>query len=424
MVLKTNVNSYYVSKECLGRALDTVTSALYHLSRGDRVALYTTHCTHNTVTGTIPDIMFPLRPFCGDTESIIREMINDIGACGTQTLNPPRPNPTMSDVVLAIAKSLESKDISQDRTHMILLTPTTNILHAISETFPHLYIHQMSPAVLPYHRSKELHDEMCDEPCCKNVFVSNWAHYQSLSSRIKQIIRDARSAKPLGRISNVHVEIRPNKGCEVVEVEGSSEVGCLRLGQAHSFFVRVRVARSEIQELNLGSSDPILNSSLSGTPLQDLRNAQAVGATNVHLLSVQVLHQNSLNPANCWSYTEAQLVITKNLGGLAFPINMSAELYKRQFFHRFSKLGADADSAQLELETLAAATPDTFEELKQLIQRMVKEIRWHKTVLEYETTSRQKLPTRPGPICMDTPHDWLVEMWDETKNKRRGLAVI
>lgn len=404
--------------------MNTVLSALYHLSRGDRVALYTTHCTHNVVSGTVPDMILPLRSFCTETEETLRELINDIGACGTQTLEPPRPNPTMSDVVLAVAKSLENKDISQNRTHMIILTPTTNVLHAISQTFPRLYIHQMSPGVLPFRHSEELQDRICEEPCCENVFVSNWAHYQSPSSRIKQIIRDARSEKPLGKITNVHVEIRTKKGCEVVEIEGTSEIGRLRLGQVHSFFVRVHITRSETQELDLEMIDPVLHSSLGETLRQDLRNAQAIGATSVHLLTVQVVHQNSLQPPNCWNYTESQLVVTKDLGGLASPINLPLELYKRQFFHRFSRHDANADSAQPELEILAVATPDTYEELKQLAQRMSKEIRCHKAILEYEMAYRQKLPIRPGPICLDVAHDWLAEKWDEKRNKRKGLAII
>jgi hypothetical protein len=382
VLLKPNTRSYYVTTDCLFRALDSVVSALHHLKHGDRVALYTTHCAHNAVSGTVPDMMFPLRSFCGETEELLRELINDIGACGTQTLEPPRPNPTMSDVVLAVAKSLERDDIILGRTHMILLTPTTNVLHAVSDTFPHLYIHQLSPAVLPYRHSEDLQDRICQEPCCENVFVSNWAHQQTAQSCVKQIVRDARSENPIGKITNVHVDIRTKKGCEVVETEGTPEIGRLRLGQVHSFFVKIRVDTSDVQGVNLASTDPLFNTSLSDTVRQDLRNAQAVGATNAHLLSVQLVYQSSFQPANCWNYTEAQLVVTKDLGNLAPPPNTAMDLYKRHFFHRFSRLPLTADAIQMELDTLAVATPETFEELKQLVQRLAKERVAHEATLE------------------------------------------
>jgi hypothetical protein len=45
-------NGYYVSKQCLQRALDAVMGALQLLDQGDKVALYTSHCTHGPITGT------------------------------------------------------------------------------------------------------------------------------------------------------------------------------------------------------------------------------------------------------------------------------------------------------------------------------------------------------------------------------------
>jgi hypothetical protein len=288
----------------------------------------------------------------------------------------------MSDVVLAVAKSLERDDINLGRTHMILLTPTTNVLHTVSDTVPHLYIHQLSPAVLPYRHSEDLQDRICQEPCCENVFVSNWAHYQTAQSRVKQIVRDSRSEKPIGKITNVHVDIRTKKGCEVIEIEGTPEIGRLRLGQVHSFFVKIRVDASDVQGVTLKSTDPLSNTSLSDTVRQDLRNAQAVGATNAHLLSVQLVHQNSLQPTNTWSYTEAQLIVHKDLGILAPPLNTAMDLYKRYFFHRFSRLSSTTDPTQMELDTLTVATPETFGELKQLVQRLAKERRAHKATFE------------------------------------------
>ncbi|KAF2690073.1 hypothetical protein K458DRAFT_426908 [Lentithecium fluviatile CBS 122367] len=417
-------NGYYISKDCLTRATDTVTSALCHLTRGDRVALYTTHCTHGPVSSTVPDMMYPLRPLGHDTDEILRHMNKDIVTCGAQTWDPPRPNPTMSDVVLAVAKSLESKDIERGRTHVVLLTPTSNVLHGISEAFPRLYVHQINPAVLPYLHSDKTQEKLCEERCCKNVFISNWAYYQSLPSRIKQIIRYARSKRPLGVISRWNVEIRPRKGCEVLEYQGSTDIRRLRLGQVHSFFIRVRITRSETQELDLNSKDPILISSLEGYSLHDdLRNAKAVGATNAHLLSVQVLHKHSNLPHACWSYTESPLVVYKELGRLAHPIDMSMELYKRQCFYKLSRL--DPDAAKAEIERLAIETSDRYEELKKLVEHMALENCWHKSVSEYETTTRQQLPICPGPICLaSAPHEWLVEKWDAKKNKRKGMAVV
>jgi hypothetical protein len=423
LLQNSNSLSYYVSDACLAHALETVTSALYYMGRSDRVAVYTTHCTHASVTGTIPEVIYPLHPLCNDTQEVVQDLLEGIKACGTQTWDPPRPNPTMSDVILAVAMSLKDKDIRHGRTHIALLTPTTNTLHKVSETFPELYIHQINPAVLPYSYKDEVKEDVCEGQCCKNVFISNMTHYRSLPSRIKQIIRYARSQKSFGDMTNVRVEVDPKEGCELLEFQGTGDVGNMRLGQVHSVFVLIRATRSDTQEIDLDTADPLLKSSLDAYDLrQDLRNAKAVGATNAHLLSVRVTYQNSLYPSNHWTTTESQLVLTKDLGSLALSSDMSLELYRRQLFHYFSRLHVDA--AEAEIYPLALSTPDKFKELRKLLERMAVEISWQRATHNYEAQARQKIPSCIGPVCVANPHDWLMEKWAAKKNMHQDMVAM
>lgn len=397
--------------------------AVHHLSRGDRIALYTTHCTHEVVTGTVPDLLHPLRPFTGDTEEMFHDLTEDIAKCGTQSWDPPRPNPSMADVTLAVAKSLDGKDIKRNRTHIVLLSPTVNILHGVSNGFPSLYIHQINPAVLPYRNSQDPQERACREPCCANIFVSNWSHYQSLPGRIKQIIQYARVEKPQGQIGNVHVDIRPKKGCEVLGYVGATDFDSLRPGQVISFFVHIRVMRSQTQELDLSPTDPFLNSNLDASDLrQDVQKAHAAGATKVHLLSVQVMNQNSLLPLGCWTYTEAQLLVIKELGRSEKPFGTGIKLYERKLFYDLNEL--DIAAAKHKLEQWVVAPPIEMEAVKKLIERMLKEVLHRQSIQEYERMCRQKLPLCPGPIGIAATHEWLIEKWDAKKNKRKGMAVI
>jgi hypothetical protein len=69
-----------------------VSGALLHLRRGDRLALYTTHCAHNLVTGNKPELHYPIHPLASDTENLFMDLTANICRCGTQVWDPARPN--------------------------------------------------------------------------------------------------------------------------------------------------------------------------------------------------------------------------------------------------------------------------------------------------------------------------------------------
>lgn len=390
-------NGYYVSKDSLTRALEAAAGGLHQLDRGDRVALYTTHCTHGSVASTVPDRLLPLRPVCPGTEELFRDLTSDIKECGTQAWHPPRPTPPMSNVILAIAKSLENESPKHERCHVILLSPVFDVLHTVSDTFPNIHIHQINPAVLPFIPNEEHKEMFCHETCCKNVFFGNFTHYQSVPGRIKQIVLQARSEGPIGSIKDIHVDLQPKGGCEVLEIDGPTSMNTLRSGHVSCFFTRLRVAPAQTQELRESTKDPIVQHSLDATNLrQELYVAERLDAKLAHLLSVQVFYKSTLNPPGTWSYIEAPLIAVAKLGRLAPPHDLSLEVFKRRVFHVLNI--SDNEAAKKQVENLAMEIPDDREDLKQVIHCMAKEIHWHNAVLEYEASSRQKLPSCIGPI--------------------------
>lgn len=153
----------------------------------------------------------------------------------------------------------------------------------------------------------------------------------------------------------------------------------------------------ETPELGVTPKDPLLDHSLDATSLrQELNIAEKRHAKVAHLLSVQVFHKNTLNPPGTWSYTETPLAAITKLGGLAHPRDFSLKVYKRRVFHLLSNV--DNETAMIEVDRLAMSVSDEREDMKQVIQRMAKEVHWHHAVLEYEASSRKKLPACIGPI--------------------------
>lgn len=327
----------------------------------------------------------------------------------------------MTDVVLSVANSLQGHDLKQGRTHIILLSPAAYVLHDVSKSFPDLYIHRINPAALPYRREPELQDTVCFDDCCKNVFVSNWTSYQSVPGRVKRILKNARSKAPVGELSDLSVDIRTREGCELIHNSGSREVAHLRLGQVHTFFVRIRVDRNKTRSVELDSVNPVFNSSLDVKGLrQECQNAIAVGATKAHILDVQLYHRNSIHTMDCWNYTEAPLTLICEMGGLAPPVDTALEVYKREFFHRFTQL--TTDQARTEADSSLVATRIQEDMAKMVLERLSKEIRCHEGTRKYEREHRQKLPLYPAPIEIEASHEWLLELWNKKKNKRNGVA--
>jgi hypothetical protein len=400
-----------------------VNSALYHLERGDRVALYTTHCTHRSVTGNRPDLLFPISPFCPGTGESFRDLTATIAKYGTQSWMPPRPNPSMAEVILGVARSLENTDLKHRRTHVVLLSPAAHVLHDVSKFRPDLYVHQLNPATVPYRRVSDIAETQCIEACCRNVFISNWTHYQSLPGRIKRIVKYARSMKPIGEITKVCIDIRAKDGCEIVEYLGSKDIASLRSGQVHTIFAKVRVTRSATRAVDFHSENPVFNSSLDVKGLREqLQNAAAVGAVKAHLLDVQVYHQNTLHGADCWNYTETPFLVVRDLGGLAPPFDTSTEVLKRKLFYDIAQL--DAHTAKAKAGTILATLAEDNDQLRKVVKRIYTEVDRYQQILQYEQEHRQKLPLCPGPIAIEaSPHDWLVDVGNRRRTKRQGVAV-
>jgi hypothetical protein len=342
--------------------------------------------------GTTPEMIYPLRSFDEDTEGKFQKLTAELEKGGCQSRFPPLPNPSMSNVVLAVAKSLTTSSNKAGRTHLIVLSPTKKVLHKVSEDFPHLYIHQINPAVLIYRHNEQGENEACLEPCCENVFVHGWSCYQSVPSSIKHIIRNARSETPVGAVLGLEAEIREKKGCEILSIQGSTEISRLRLGQTYSLFVHVRVTRSQIKELNTASFDPILESSLKSSHMgRDLRNVKGHGATLVHVLSVQLIYRNSLHTPETFCYTESQLLLLKDDGNRLAPSPILVDFHKRHLFHLFSKLDTQAAQQAVENMSLSAGAQEHLKHLKMLIEAMNLEISHQKRILEYEMGSRTVL---------------------------------
>lgn len=394
--LRLTFSSYYVSKDCLARSLEAATGGLHRLGQGDRVALYTTHCTHGSVASTVPDKLLPLNPVCLDTEEVFRALTRDIAKSGMQSWNPPRPTPSMTNVVLAVAKSLHDA-AKQPRCHMILLSPVFGALHSVTDTFPDLHVHQINPAIFPFIPEGQHKEMPCEADCCKNILGSNWAHYQSVTTHIKRIILYARSEDPIGTITDIHVDLRPKSGCEVLKIEGPTATNTLRSGQTFSFLARLRVSPIKMQELCANPEDSLLKRSLDATSMgQEIHAAQLLDAKLVHLLSVQVFYQNTLNALSTWSYTEAPVVAITKLGRVAPPQDVSVDVYRRRAFHAINKV--DDEAAKKEVDNLAMTVPSEREDMQQVILSLAKEVHWHHAVHEYETLSRKKLPLCSGPI--------------------------
>lgn len=410
-----------MTRDCLNRALDLAVAAVHDLTKTDRIALYTTHCTHEIVTGTAPDIWFPLSPADKIGIEIFREMASDVRNLGTQTWKWPRPNPPMSELLIAVAKSLDCKGAKQGRTHIISLSPAVKDLHEVSRPYPLIHVHQINPAVVPFHNDQDPKNKICLDRCCTKVTVDNWGNYQPVADRIRQIVRHSRSEQPLGTVCNVHIDLSRGPGCEVLRYEGTRDITHLRLGQVHTIFAEIKVLRSQTGEMDTKSDDPVRDSMLTANNLrQDLQNAKEMGASKVHLLSVQVMHQSTALPATHWSFFETPLFIVKELGRLTPPTDRALELYKRRFFYAFSHLGAHFTNAEVEaLENIVK--PELKEQAKKILDRMMKEVEAHKAIVQYEKTNRQNLPLHVGPIDVPYPHPFLVEKLEARKKKRMGM---
>lgn len=407
-------------------------STVHDLKKHDRVALYTTHCTHEAVTGTVPDMWYPLGSADKFGVDTFCELISEIRNLGTQTWKWPRPNPGLDEVIISIVRSLEARDIRGSRTQVILLSPVAHQLHKVSEAYPALQVHQINPSVLPLRKDEDdsnvtnscYSSAICPKSCCLNVTHSNLTHYQSAKERIRQVVRYARSEKPLGSICNVHIDLRRRPGCEVLGYEGTVDIPSLRLGQVHTFFAELKVQRSQTEEMDLDSHDPIRDSSLNADNLrQDLKNAKVLGASKAHLLSVQVMHQSSMMPSTHWTFTEIPLTVVKDLGRLSAPTDRALDVYKRRLFHILSR--SNAEEAAQEAERLEqTAKPHLRDSVRKTLDHMRKERESYKAIIEHENMCRKNLPLCPVPLPAPYAHDFVIEKWETRARMRMGNGLM
>jgi hypothetical protein len=176
--------------------------------------------------------------------------------------------------------------------------------------------------------------------------------------------------------------------------------------------------------MDLEGNDPVRDSSLAANNLmQDLRNAMVLGASKVHLLSVQLLHQSSMLPSTHWTFTEAPLLVLRELGRLSMPTDRALELYRRRFFFIVSRLSLDADIKPVIEELDAVVKPELKDIMKKVLEHMGKEVESHKTIVDYEKNRRAHLPSCTGPIPVPYAHQFLIEKWETRKKKRMGHYV-
>jgi hypothetical protein len=330
----------------------------------------------------------------------------------------------MSEVLISITKSLEARDFREKRTHIMLLSPAMRELHDVSKLYPSVHVHQINPAILPFNGVNNAEELMCMDMCCRNITYYNHAHFQSSSDRVRQLLRHARSEKPTGMICNVHVDLRRRPGCEVLRCEGSPDIPQLRLGQVHSLFAEVRVIRSITKEMDLESNDPVRDSTLAANNLmQDLKNAIVLGASKVHILSVQLLHQNSMLPSTHWTFTESPLLVLKELGRLSLPTDRALELYKRRFFSSFTRLPADSRTERVIEHLISMVKPELTDACMKILVQMGKEVDSHRDIVQYEKTRRAHLPSCTGPVPAPYAHQFLLDKWETRKKKRMGHYV-
>lgn len=169
----------------------------------------------------------------------------------------------MDEALAAVAKSFEHKVGTLDRTHVVLFSLVRHGIQEVSELYPFLHFHQINPAILPFCKNLLEERECSTIKRCDNVTTINYNSYQCPSNCLRQLFQYARSADAEGAISNIHIDLHPRSGCEVVKCEGSTEVPNLRLGEIHSLFAQIKVVWSEAQEMDLASYAPNRDASLA-----------------------------------------------------------------------------------------------------------------------------------------------------------------
>lgn len=419
-------NGYYVTSDALDQAIILTKRLLFRLEPNDRIAIYTTHCTHEKVASNTPELWFAfdfVNKHCIEALHKLLEEVNDLG-CQTPELR--RCNPGLSEVIRSIANSIEGMNPRHGQTHVIFLSPKAVTIHNVSPQQPHLYVHQINVALLPFHGYDEPEKQLlCDDPCCDGVSFDNMVHFQSPTARVAQILRYGRCQKPFNAVHSIHLDLRRQSGCEVTQIRGSTTLPFLHLGQVHTIFAEIKVDRSEVQEARMGGTEGIRKSSLLAHNFShDMMVAKELDAVKVHLLSVRVEHRDSYRPHHQYTVFETPFFAFKALGRVSEPMDVAHELYMRRFFYELNRL--EPAAAKAELARLAGTMkPEVKDWAGPMLDGMAKAIRKYQTLVEHEGSKHQGLPAFVGPVEINrSPHRHLRELVDSVRRGDGNSRVV
>ncbi|KAF2020822.1 hypothetical protein BU24DRAFT_469605 [Aaosphaeria arxii CBS 175.79] len=410
-------NAYYVTSDCLEQATEHACSLMHHLRVGDRVALYSSNCTHENVSGNVPDKLLPLSCFGPAIGSTVRDLARDMRSQGVQTWEWPRPNPSLDDMLIAILNDIKGYLPRAERTHVMILSPTPREAHKVSAMFPKLHVHQINPSVLPFHKDDGLDTKLCNRGCCDNFTLSHLEHdYQATGERLKKILFHARCERTVDAISKIMVKITPMAGCKILECRGPTYIPHLRSGQVHTFFVQIEVSPQQVAELDVDNLDNIMNAALLKDNLkQDCLNAKITGAIKTHILSIEMMYRSSLYSSHQWMFSKTPFIIFKDLGRMSSPVDRAFEFHQRRIFYEVTHLRRGPALDKLR-ELAAAVQPDIREPIDNLAERMSRELRAHTAIRDHEVASRQNLPHCFGPLSISGPHHRVVAIWKRYQN--------
>ncbi|KAF2659928.1 hypothetical protein K491DRAFT_122536 [Lophiostoma macrostomum CBS 122681] len=430
--------TFYATDGCLYHAERLILDMLSHLGPADRIGLYTTHCTHDTVTGTSPEMLCPLEPVTQHSRDTLRNQLAALLARGSQHKNPPRPNPAMSEVIRAVTQPVKLQGPASGRAHLFLLSSSAQELHEVSSFEPELYIDHINPAIIPFaipeksnHQEtqstlvattvqngttdstpdsildtiRNLETKICHKECCHKVTVHNLAQYESLSDGGRRLVQYARYKASAGLVHNVFVDLKQENGCEIIQYEGSQRIPVLRLGQTHYFSIEIKVDRSIQKPLSIDSLNPIRLTALDMNKLRaKLHYAATQGAELVHPLSAQAFYQYALEKTASWACTEAPMTAFKGFGEMERPRDRAMEVYKRRLHQPMA--AADPEAPLLvAARLLVGVKPPARPEAKKLLALMARERKSQKASLDFASATAGSLRFL-GRTGMTPAHEW------------------
>jgi hypothetical protein len=341
----------------------------------------------------------------------------------------------MTEVIRAVTQSIKFQCSAPDRTHLFLLSPSAQELHAVSSFEPELYIDHINPAIIPFTTAENGHHQefqstpnatvlengtvdpflepmhhletkICHKPCCHNITVHNLAQYESLSdAECGRRFVNARYKPTAGILHNVFIDLKQENGCSITHHSGSQRIPVLRLGQTHSFSASIKLTRSSLKPLDLDSLNPMRLIALNTHQLRaDLHNALASNAELVHPLSAQAFYQVVPEKSASWACTESPMTAFKSVGDMDRPRGAALEVYRRRFHAPMA--AADAERPILVgARLLEGVKSEVRAEAKKLLGMMANERKKQRAALEHAAVGlgARRFLGRTG---MAMGHEW------------------